>query len=150
MKKELLNEDGMALVAVLMILLLMGFIGMGLVDATTSEVKISRNEKIRLDAFYAAERGLEYSRTDTNIYATIGEGTVNTPLAGVSLAVGDSDASGTVQWLYTSSKAPTGSGNAIQDDAATQASYYLINVTGANIRDSRVTLQSNQARILPR
>ncbi len=149
MKKELLNEDGMALVAVLMILLLMGFIGMGLVDVTTSEVKISRNEKIRLDAFYAAERGIEYSRADPNIYATIGEGTMDTPLTGVSLSAGSSDATGTVEYLYTGNP-PKTSGSGVEDDAPMQANYYLIEITGTNIRDSRVTLETNYARILPK
>lgn len=147
MKSEALlnNEKGMALVITLVVMFLMAIIGTTLFSVTSTEVKISRNNRFTSEAFYAAERGNEYAQTDPNIYATIGTGSVNVPLTGVSLQYGQSNASGTVSFL-ASGNPPRGSGVDISDF---KANYFLVDVTGTASGNSSLRIESNVAKIVP-
>jgi len=139
------NEDGMALVITLILLFLMAMLGTTLFSVSTTEIKISRNNKFRTEAFYAAERGNEYAHSDPNIYATIGTGSVNIPLTGVSLQSGLSTASGTVSYLTTGNP-PRGSGVDISDF---KANYFLVEITGTGPGNSSLPIESNLAKIVP-
>ncbi len=146
LKKMMSDESGVALVLALVLMLLMGVLGTVLYSTTSTEMQISRNYFWRQDAFYAAERGIEYAQTDSNIYNTVGTGSVNIPLSGVSLQVGSSDASGTVQFL-ASGNPPRGSG---VDITKFKGNYYLINVTGTGTGNSSVSIETNVVRIVPK
>ncbi len=145
-RRLILNEKGTALVLVMIILLLMGVLGSMMMSTTTPEIQIARNLKLKEEAFYAAERGVEYGMVDSNIYTTIGTGTVNIPLSGVSLKVGSTDATGTVRYL-TSGPPPKGSG---VDITKFKANYYEIKLEGTAPGNSRVRLETTVVKILPK
>ena len=58
-RDRLMNENGVALVVALMILLVMTLIGFSSISTTTFESKIAGNERVGTDAFYVAEAGLQ-------------------------------------------------------------------------------------------
>jgi len=66
-KKTLRNERGIALIVALMILLVLTLIGISAISTTTFENRISGNERVGNNAFYAAEAGIEvgFSRLPT-------------------------------------------------------------------------------------
>ncbi len=146
MKRHIKNEKGFALILALVMMFLMSILGTIIFNVSSSEVLVSRNYRVRQDAMYAAERAMEYSRSDGNIYATIDTGSVNVPLTGVSLMADSSNASGTVQFV-SNGNPPRGSG---VDVTQFQANYYVINVTGTGPGNSSVQLEVNHARILPK
>lgn len=146
MKDSLKNEKGFALVLTLVMLFLMSILGTMMYTTSSTEVQVSRNFKVRQDAFYAAERALEYSVSDGGVYTAVGTGSVAVPLTGVSLQVGTSDASGTVEYLVGGNP-PRGSG---VDVTQFQANYFVVDVTGTGQGNSNVGLEANIARIIPK
>ena len=144
--KILKNEKGMALVLVLMMMLLLSVLGTTIYTTSSTEVRISRNNMLMHEAFFAAERGVEYAQTDANIYSGIGTGTATVPAAGVSLVDGSTDANGTVTYL-SQGNPPRGSG---VDAVKFQANYFLINSTGTSSVNTSVRLENNVGRIIPR
>ena len=60
MKKNILKEKrGVALITALLMLLVLTLIGISSISTTTFETSISGNERVRADAFYAAEAGIQ-------------------------------------------------------------------------------------------
>ena len=53
------EEKGVALVIALLMLLILTLIGISSIGTTTFETSISGNERVRTDAFYAAEAGIQ-------------------------------------------------------------------------------------------
>jgi hypothetical protein len=53
------NEKGTVLVVSLLILLVLTIIALSLINTSTFEVSISGNERARMEAFYAAEGGIQ-------------------------------------------------------------------------------------------
>lgn len=146
MIKRIDNEKGIALVIALIVLFLMSLLGTMMITNSSTEVQGARNFRVKQDSFYGADRAVEYARTDVNIYTTIGSGSVNIPLSGVSLASGSSDATGTVTYL-SSGNPPRGSGI---DATEFQANFYAIEVAGTGPANSRTEAETNVARIVPR
>ncbi|MBI1910933.1 MAG: pilus assembly PilX N-terminal domain-containing protein [Deltaproteobacteria bacterium] len=140
------NEKGMALVIALIIMFIMSLLGTMLYTTSSSETKAARNYRTKQDAFYAAERAIEYAKTDSNIYATIGSGSVNIPLSGVSLSAGSSNASGTVEYLANGNP-PRGSG---LDATEFEANFYVISAAGTGPANSMTEMETNVARIVPK
>lgn|SRR4030067_1844758 len=70
MKKNTLpNDQGMALIIALILLLILTLIGISAITTTTYETSISGNERIGTDAFYASEAGIQiglHRLPDTN------------------------------------------------------------------------------------
>lgn len=145
-KKIAGNEKGMALVIALIALFLMGLLGTMMHANSSSETKAARNWRVKQDAFYAAERALEYGRSDMNIYTQIGTGAVNIPLTGVSLSDARSDASGTVTFL-SKGNPPRGSG---MDATEFEANFFVISAQGAGPANAQAVVETNVARIIPR
>ncbi|MEK7773958.1 MAG: pilus assembly PilX N-terminal domain-containing protein [Deltaproteobacteria bacterium] len=143
------NEKGVALVLALVMLFLMSLLGSMIFNTSTTEVQISRNFRTRQDAFYAAERGVQYSYGDSNVYSSIIPGTTNTvnvPVGAVSLQVGSSDAAGTVQYVGNGNP-PRGSG---VDVTQYQANYYVIDVTGTGSNNANLEMEAGNAKIVPK
>lgn len=140
------DERGMALVIALLVLFMMSFLGTIVISTSNTEVSVTRRQSFRQDAFYAANRGMEYSVTDAAIYTTIGTGSLTVPLSGVNLSWNGSTASGTVQYV-TSGNPPRGSG---VDITRFKANYYVADVTGTGAGGSTVKLEENVARIVPK
>ncbi len=60
MERNILREKkGVALIIALLMLLVLTLIGISSISTTTFETSISGNERIRTDAFYAAEAGIQ-------------------------------------------------------------------------------------------
>ena len=60
MEKSILRkEKGVALVIALLMLLVLTLIGISSIGTTNFETSISGNERVRMDAFYAAEAGIQ-------------------------------------------------------------------------------------------
>ena len=145
-KDRLKDERGVALVMALVMLMLMGVLGTIMFKVTDHEMQISRNFSWRQGAFYAADSGVEYAQTDSNIYTAIGLGTINIPVGDASLATGVNDVTGTVKFM-ASGNPPTGMG---VDATMFQGNYYLIQVTGTGRSNSTLGLESSVVRIVPR
>lgn len=146
MVKTVKNEKGIALVLALIVMFLMSILGTMMIANSSSETKGARNYRMKQDSFYAAERAIEYAKTDVNIYSAIGSGSVNIPLGGVSLASGSSDATGTVTYL-SNGNPPRGSGI---DATEFQANFYAIEAAGTGPANSRTETETSVARIIPR
>ena len=58
-KDILIKQDGVALVIALLMLLILTLIGISSITTTTFESSISGNERVKTDAFYAAEAGIQ-------------------------------------------------------------------------------------------
>ncbi len=56
-RNELENSKGVALVITLLMLLLVTLIGVSLTNSSIFETSITRNDRLRADAFYASEAG---------------------------------------------------------------------------------------------
>ena len=84
MIKTIDNERGMALVLALIVMFLMSLLGTMLIANSTSETKGAMNYRMKQDSFYAAERAIEYARTDVNVYGSIGSGSLKNPPSGGS------------------------------------------------------------------
>jgi hypothetical protein len=72
------NEKGMAMVVALVILLVLTLIGFSSINTTTFESNIAGNERLRTDAFYAAEGCLQMGfnrlpNTDAFSVSTLGD-----------------------------------------------------------------------------
>ena len=60
MARAILREEkGVALIIALLMLLVLTLIGISSISTTTFETSISGNERVRADAFYAAEAGIQ-------------------------------------------------------------------------------------------
>jgi Tfp pilus assembly protein PilX len=60
MERRILKEGkGVALIVALLMLLVLTLIGISLMNTTTFETNISGNERWKVDAFYAAEAGIQ-------------------------------------------------------------------------------------------
>jgi Na+-transporting methylmalonyl-CoA/oxaloacetate decarboxylase gamma subunit len=61
MERDILirKQEGVALVIALLMLLVLTLIGIGSITTTNFETSISGNERVRADAFYAAEAGIQ-------------------------------------------------------------------------------------------
>ncbi len=58
-KNILIKQEGVALVIALLMLLVLTLIGISSITSTTFESSISGNERVKIDAFYAAEAGIQ-------------------------------------------------------------------------------------------
>ena len=56
---SLRNENGVALIIALIMLLILTLIGISSINTTTFETKISGNQRMGTDAFYASEAGVQ-------------------------------------------------------------------------------------------
>ncbi len=57
------NDTGSALIIALLILLVLTLLGINAINTTTFETAISGNERARLEAFYAADAGIEEAKS---------------------------------------------------------------------------------------
>ena len=61
-KDRLMEQKGIALVVALVMLLVLTFIGLAAISTTSYEAKISGNERVYNNAFYAGDGGIENFR----------------------------------------------------------------------------------------
>jgi len=66
-KKSLTNESGIALISAMVILAVLSMLGAGAILTSETDLDIARNEKIGLQATYAAEAGLSMAIAELNV-----------------------------------------------------------------------------------
>lgn len=69
--KTLKSERGVALLLVMVVLLLLSILGMTLLNSTTTDLQISGNYRNDVNAFYAADAGLEFAQVHALIYTSL-------------------------------------------------------------------------------
>ncbi|HNR38174.1 MAG TPA: pilus assembly PilX N-terminal domain-containing protein [Acidobacteriota bacterium] len=62
MKRQLVNNKGVAMIIALLIVMALAMLASGVILITTSEVYVTRNQAYGKEAFYAAEAGLMHAR----------------------------------------------------------------------------------------
>jgi hypothetical protein len=160
------NERGTALVLALVMLALMSILGALALSTSTTEVSISGNYRSSQQAFYAAERAVEYAMTNEEIFDSIGMGSIDLVgdadttgatatslddhLANITADTGNSglDPAGVNQVVYLASgNLPPGTGS---DPTYFQARYYIVNVTAQGPNGTSARVESQVARIVPK
>lgn len=58
-RQTLQNQKGAILIVALLLLLVLTILGISLINTATFDIQISGNERVRTDAFYAAEAGIQ-------------------------------------------------------------------------------------------
>ncbi len=149
------NEKGTALVLTMFVLVLISIMGVFSLSTTSTDLRITGNVKRANEAFYAAERGVEYASANSIIYTTIGENDYCVNLVGCTTDVvttdledadGSSDAAVSVSFLYDGPP-PVGSGT---DATIFKANYFLIGSTGTGTMSSQKVIDTQVAKIVPK
>jgi Tfp pilus assembly protein PilX len=146
------NQRGVALVLALTMLAVMSILGALALSTSTSEIGISGNYRTAKEAFFAAERAVEYGYTNAEIFD---RPTTAFPVAltgdyATHIAVGNSGLkSGEINQVdyLTSGALPPGTGS---DPTIFQARYYIVTVTAQGPRNSTVRVESQVSRIVPK
>jgi hypothetical protein len=85
-KDRLIEQKGIALVVALIMLLVLTFIGLAALSFTSYETKISGNERVYNNAFYAGDGGIENFRgratTGEFVYASASSGSYQVAIGG--------------------------------------------------------------------
>jgi type IV pilus assembly protein PilX len=148
------NERGAALVLALAMLTIMSILGAWVLSSARTEIGISGNYRTSQQAFYAADRAVEYAMVDENIYSTLNPGSPPLILTGtmadnIEAGTGNSgllqDAPNQVEFL-TTGPLPPGSGS----DDSFQSRYYAITVTGEGPNNSTARIDAQVARVVPK
>lgn len=148
------NQRGMALILALVMLTLMSLLGAMALSTSTTEISIAGNYRASQQAFYAAQRAVEYSMTNEHIYdRSVNDFPVSlTGDYATDIAAGtdngglDGDVTNQVDYL-TSGALPPGSGS---DPTYFQSRYYTINATGKGPHNTRARVESQVSRIVPK
>lgn len=160
LKKEVLsisgrclgNQKGVALVLALTMLAIMSMLGVLALSTSTSEIGISGNYRTAREAYFAAERAVEYSYTNKDIFdrpmtdfpvALTGDYATHIAVGNSGLKSGETNQ---VDYL-TSGALPPGTGS---DPTIFQARYYIVTVTAQGPRNSTVRVESQVSRIVPK
>lgn len=144
LEAPLVDQRGTALVLALAMLALMTILGTLLISTTTTEVKISGNFQSGQQAFYAADRALEYAHSrilgaadNVDLYnGSHPADPTNTPhrelirigVSGLDTNPGNDPNKNRALFIH-SAPPPPGSGS---DASLFQARYFIVSVTGAN------------------
>jgi type IV pilus assembly protein PilX len=150
------EQSGMILVLAMSMLFIMSIIGIMALNTSSTEIGISGNHKSSQEAFFAADRAVEYGMTSGDIYLKIGTGTVDLDdddvdhatsiAAGLSGSGLKAGADNHVTFL-TSGSLPPGSGS---DPTYFQARYYIIGVTGQGPKNTESRIEAEVARVVPK
>jgi Tfp pilus assembly protein PilX len=143
------GERGAALVLSLWMLVFLGLLGAMLLAASSVEIRLAANDRDAQTALSVADSAVQYGRSDPAIYTTIGNGTGGTPAGTVntaSLAIGAHTAENVNVTFLTVAPPPLGSGL----PANYQAQYFSVQATGVGRNNSRVLVESQVGRIIPR
>lgn len=144
------GERGTILILTLVMLTVMSLLGVLALNTSDTELRISSNYRAQQEAFYAADRTIEYAMTNPDIYNSIGMGEEPLDAHASALAAGmgglKTGAGNKVKYL-SAGALPPGSGS---DPSYFQARYYLIQVTGEGPNGSTSRIAAQVARIVPK
>ncbi|AMV71796.1 hypothetical protein JCM30471_01450 [Desulfuromonas carbonis] len=158
------NQRGIALIVAISLLAIMSILGAMLLNTSTSEIQLSGNYRNYQEAFYAADRAVEYS---TEVVAT-GSGSVDlnkdftadgvthfseqvaTARSGLAIDKPGDPPQNTVEFLY-SGTTPVGSGS---DATVLEARNYAVHAVGVApfnaSNPSRQGIRAQVVRIVPK
>ncbi len=147
------EQNGAALIIALSMLAILSLLGTIVLNSTHAELSIASNYRAGQQAFYAAERAVEYSMTSETIYSTIGEGSVDLVDDHAAVIAADTTNSGLkegelcrVSYLASGSL-PPGSGF---DPTRFQARYYIVSATSEGALGATARVEAQVARVVPR
>jgi len=145
------NEDGVALILVMAMLVMLTFIGLAALSTSSTELFLSANYRRTREAFNAAEGLTEESLIDnTNfILPAGGAGTQSTLAAGTLTDTDPSNhqtvsAQGSVTYTATG-PAPAGSGMGTK----VKANYFVVDTTGTGSLGASSTQELVMSKIIP-
>lgn len=136
------NERGVALVLSLIMLVVLSMLGILALNTSDTESSISGNQRASVEAFYSADRAVEYVMGSSAIRESIGSGSVAltgdhaTRIAVGALSSGlKSSATNRATYVGTFDL-PKGSGFQanVGEDQSMTGRYYAVEVTGAGPR----------------
>jgi Tfp pilus assembly protein PilX len=169
------NEQGVALILVLIMLVLLSILGFTVLATSTSELKIVGNNKSMETAFFAADSAVDYAYTNSNIYNFLIPGTNNTWPASNSgkvlnpdgtatatdspdknynqITIGGNKALVKVDYVETGAL-PAGMGTEVDAGIGSgggfKANYYSVSVKGSGPNNAQVEVDSYVARVVPK
>lgn len=155
------GERGMVLAFVLIMLAVMTIIGVLALSTSTTELGISGNLWTQQQAYRVAERAIEYSMTNQDIYLNIGSGTialtngnpaVDTAFeadikAGTNARLREQAGDVNEVRFLNSGPLPPGSGS---DPTIFQARYYAVSATGEGPGRANARIESQFVRVVPK
>ena len=146
------NQNGIAIVIVIMVLALITAAGLMATRTSTTELQISTNDQIHKISFYAAEAARGYAALNYDLYSSANldpDNPVNFPDAGDPdveqlLDAGSNQSyNGQVEYLAAST-VPRGSGYQV---GKFKAHVYEMECTGYGPRDTETTIEAGFYRI---
>lgn len=170
------NEDGVALITVLIVLLLLAILGATVLTSSTSELKIVGNYRNMQNAFFTTDAAVEFAVTNGSIYTALIPGTMESwPKAGEGvvldangnptatessdpnyneIAIGGGTAKIKVDYIE-SGAVPPGSGSEVDvglgSGTGFKANYFTVDVIGSTqANNAQVEIESHIARIIPK
>ncbi len=172
------NENGIALITVLVVLMLLCILGATVLTTSTSELRIVGNYRNLQEAFFSADAAVEFAITSGTIYTNIiPGGTESWPVAGQGkvldangepTSTASSDASHNYNELTISGNnkalvkvdyietgaVPAGTGSEVDAGMGSgggfKANYFNVSVIGKGPNNSQTEIESYVARIVPK
>jgi len=150
------NQRGIALIVAISLLAIMSILGAMLLNTSTSEIQLSGNFRNYLEAFYAADRAVEYSTEvattsanpiDLNKDKTLdGKFFLSEQIATDRSGLASGDGVNTVNFLYKGTP-PAGSGYDATG-TSTEVRYFAISAVGiAPLKASNPSRQGIRAQV---
>jgi hypothetical protein len=146
------NEEGLVIVACLMVMLLVTILGVMAIRTSMSDLKVTTNNQIYKKSFYAAEAARAYVRSNSLLYGSDNI-TLGSPLSFPDAAApsltenvisGENEAfNGTVEYLQ-SSVPPRGSGYQV---GKFRSHIYAMTCRGHGPREAVTTIEAGFYRI---
>ena len=169
------NEQGIALITVLIVLVLLCILGATVLSSSTSELRIAGNNRNLQRAFFTADAAVEFASTNGAIYTSLIPGaTTSWPVAGQGkvldangvptgtaspntnynvMSIGGNTAQVKVNYIETGA-VPAGSGSEVDAGIGSgtgfKANYFTISVIGTEPNNTQVEIESQIARIVPK
>jgi Tfp pilus assembly protein PilX len=158
------NEQGIALILVLVMLVLLSILGFTVLTTSTSELRIVGNNKSMENAFFAADSAIDYAYTNSDIYNFLIPGVNNTwPAAHTGsssddnnyneVTIGGNKAMVKVDYVETGAL-PAGMGTEVDAGIGSgggfKANYYSVSVKGSGPNNAQVEVDSYVARVVPK
>ena len=156
------NEEGMALIVVLIMILLLTILGTSVLTSTVSDLRITGNNRSSMDAFFAADAALEYAGTNSVIYSNmvLQDGITTWPGGSgqeypgyAPVAVGALSAHVKVDYIGTGpipADMGTEADSGLGSGTGFVANHYAVSVVGKGNNGSRAEVEAQVIKIAPK
>ena len=152
------NERGMVLALALWMLVILGLLGTVALSMTNTEIRLAGNNRNAQTAFFAADAAVQYARTATTVFPTMGPAVPTwQPGGDGTIAVGANSTAQNVAVTYLrEGPAPPlpGQDRAVQVNEESGGSfkglYFLIQATGVGPNNAQAGIETLTATIVPK